>query len=126
MIVCRLSHHFRRRWAARVGWDPCLETVNRLLEEAVRVRGCVKLYRRVRPAGPNRPAKYAPLKLLAEYWHNRLGVILRVDEAAKTAVTVIPIEHNPGLADEEAGNGKNRQKTDRSDPHRQVTARNER
>lgn len=84
MIVEILSNHFRHRWRRRVGGEPCLHEVNDLLARGTRLRNQRKLYRLIR-------GRYRPTKILAEYFHDGCGLLIRVDEDRKTAVTVIAL-----------------------------------
>ena len=81
--VKRLSDHFLRRWRERVGGEPDLEAINRIVDAAHRTRGTRTLYAR-RHGG-----RLIPVKLLTEYWNPDWNVILRIDDDRREAVTVI-------------------------------------
>ncbi len=81
MVVQTLTKHFQNRWIERCGYRPVLDEVNKILESAQKIRAQKEV----------RESKwlYRKWKILAEYWHNELGLIVRVDEERKRAVTVI-------------------------------------
>ncbi|HOV88234.1 MAG TPA: hypothetical protein PLM79_17900 [Syntrophobacteraceae bacterium] len=84
MMIMHLSKHFRQRWRARVslGDPPCLDEVNEILRRSVRIRNQIRLWKM-------RGRKFVPHRVLAEYWYHPGGLILKIDETNRTAVTVI-------------------------------------
>ena len=84
-VVDRLTWHFIERWRERAGVPPSLEDVNRMIDERLKIRHQMTVYR-LRRGG------FEPYKMLAEYWNNRLGIIIKVDEDVACAVTVITAE----------------------------------
>ena len=82
MIVRRFSQHFVERFVCWRGEMPSIEAVNGLIESGQQLRPQVELLQRTK-GGLKR------YTLLAEYWNDEAGVVLRVDEAAEIAVTLI-------------------------------------
>ena len=82
MQISSLSQHFVKRWRQRVGAIPTVAGVNRILASAQQTRRQEKLF------APDHVRGLRLFKLLAEYWNPRAGVIIRVDEDNRRAVTV--------------------------------------
>jgi hypothetical protein len=82
MIVRSFTHHFVERFVCWRGEMPSIEAVNGLIESGQQLRPQVELFQRT-PEGLRR------FTILAEYWNDEAGVILRVDESSETAVTLI-------------------------------------
>lgn len=78
-----LAKHFCKRWRERIGSEPTLDQVNRIIAEAQRIRRQETVWRR-RGTGI-----LEPYRILAEYWHHEAGLLIRVDERRSKAVTVI-------------------------------------
>ena len=81
-VVVVLIRHFLERWEKRVGLVPSLDVVNQMLHDSVKLRSQMLVYRRSYRG-------FRPYKMLAEYWHNSGGLIIKVDEDLRCAVTVI-------------------------------------
>ncbi len=82
MIVRKFSKHFVQRWVEWCGELPSIEDVNRLIETGQQLRPQLRLCQWNRQ-------ELLPYLLLAEFWNDEAGVILRVDEALHQAVTLI-------------------------------------
>ena len=83
MRVRTFSRHFVQRWVAWCGEMPCIEAVNKIVDAAQQLRPQINLLQE-RPNGTHR--QYT---LLAEFWNDEEGVIVRVDEKTAKAVTLI-------------------------------------
>lgn len=83
MIVRKFSHHFIRRWVEWRGEMPCIDSVSRLIEGAQQLRPQLTLLQR---GSDGMCREYT---VLAEFWNDSEGAILRVDERNGTAVTLI-------------------------------------
>ena len=89
MRVTHLTRHFRERWENGDG-DPVrriqiplhIETVNRILEESIRLQRQQTVYLR-------QNGEYVPRVQLAAYWHPTMHLLLKVDEKNGIAVTVV-------------------------------------
>jgi hypothetical protein len=83
-MIVYLSKHFVQRWKRRVsGGAPVLQDeVNGILRQSIRIRNQIQLYK-------VRKRRYVPHRVLAEYWYHPMGIIIKVDERRKVAVTVI-------------------------------------
>ncbi len=87
-MIMYLSKHFVQRWKRRVGGgNPNQDEVNRILRNSIRIRNQIKLYK-------VRGGRYVPHRVLAEYWYHPMGIIIKVDERRKVAVTVITAFRN--------------------------------
>ena len=84
-VVTALTPHFVARWRERVGSEPSIDQVNRMIGEGLKIRRQILVYRL-------RRGIYEPYKMLAEYWVYRMGIIIKVDEDWQGAVTVITPE----------------------------------
>jgi len=82
--IVRMTRHFVERWKQRVGIEPTVEWINRIIVEGHRIRRGKILWKAL-----SDPGKYVPIKLLTEYWSPSMNVIIRVDEDNACAVTVI-------------------------------------
>lgn len=78
-MVERLSGHFIARWRERVGGEPTVALVRRIVRESVKVCHTKDLYNR----------NGDPKRQLATYWHPELGIVLRIDHIAGAAVSVL-------------------------------------
>ncbi len=79
--VCTLSNEFLQRFRQRVGEEPTLEHVNLILAGAKRIRRQQTLYKRIN-------GEFCRYEFLGEFWNHEHGMILLVNENARTAVTV--------------------------------------
>jgi len=80
--VKRLTRHFLQRWRDRIGTDPSLEEVNRILRRSCRVKRQQHLW-------VNCNGRLEPYKTLSLWWSHPDGLILWVDDERGAAVTVI-------------------------------------
>lgn len=78
-----ISPHFRERWTERCGAAPSVDGLNRIIAEATHIRSQRTLYIMRNGAHPE------PYTLLDEYWHHKIGIIIRVDRRNRKAVTVL-------------------------------------
>jgi len=83
MLVRTFTRHFVKMWCQWRGGFPDIEEVNRLISEGQQLRPQLLLFKRM-PDGT-----YRDYMLLAEHWNNEAGVVMRIDEANGTAVTII-------------------------------------
>ena len=83
MFIRHFSQHFVQRWVEWRGHMPNIEEVNALIDGGQQTRPQLKLLQR---CGQEGLKEYL---LLAEFWKDEAGVIVRVDEYEATAVTLI-------------------------------------
>ncbi len=77
------SRHFVQRWMQWCGEMPCIEAVNKIIDAAQQLRPQVTLLQ------PRLDGTMRQYILLAEFWNDEEGVIVRVDEMTAKAVTLI-------------------------------------
>lgn len=80
--VVHITRHFNERWKQFVGTVPSLEGLNEIVAESSKLRGNMNVFR-------HDGRGLVHVKLLAEYWNHRIGVIIKVDEQNGHAVTII-------------------------------------
>ncbi|MEM5786263.1 MAG: hypothetical protein AAGU11_03020, partial [Syntrophobacteraceae bacterium] len=68
-----LTNEFVRRFRQRIGEEPSLDLVNRLLAASKRIRRQQTLYKRIN-------GEFHPYRFLSEWWNHAAGMILIVDE----------------------------------------------
>jgi hypothetical protein len=83
VLVRRFSSHFVERWVQWCGRFPSIEEVNLLIQGAQQLRPQVDLLQR------GSDGTLMPYKLLAEFWNDAEGIVIRVDECVEKAVTLI-------------------------------------
>lgn len=83
MRVRTFSRHFVERWMQWCGDSPCIEVVNKIIDAAQQLRPQMSLLQE-RSNGT-----FRQYTLLAEFWNDEEGVIVRVDEMSAKAVTLI-------------------------------------
>jgi len=86
MVVVSLTRHFTKRWGERCGFIPTIEEINQTIGAATKIQTQMLVYRL-------RHGEYRAFKILAAYWHHPSGVIIKVDEESKSAVTVMTAGH---------------------------------
>ena len=74
-----LSRHFVERWRERVGGDPNVKEVKKIVRESVYLQRC-RSYRL---------ADGMIYRTLAIYWHPEKNMVVKIDETIDMAVTVI-------------------------------------
>ncbi|MBA3028940.1 MAG: hypothetical protein FP816_09040 [Desulfobacteraceae bacterium] len=77
--MLRLTDHFIKNWALRVGGVPTVEQVQHIIRESLVVQSCSTYAKR----------NGDPHRVLAIYWHTGLDVVLKVDEFSGNVVTVM-------------------------------------
>jgi len=74
-----LSTHFRERWRERVGGEPKVSAVRKLINESVYLQQCQML--RLHSGGF--------FCMPGIYWHPEKNIIIKLDEIEKVAITVL-------------------------------------
>lgn len=101
MIVRVISDHFARRWRKRLRCAcPEIRELNSLLCASKKIRNQMTLYKR--PRGKSRLKIH---KILAEWYHDGHGILIRVDMSNGKAVTVIALRDLPCELDRRTAKG---------------------
>lgn len=77
-----LTKHFEERWFERVGNHPTPAAVRSFIAHSIKVQSCEDV---VRSDG-------SEFRILAIFWHPELDLMIKVDEIANRAVTVLSRE----------------------------------
>jgi len=99
--VKELTRHFVERWHQRLGAVPSIESVNLMISRGQCLKRGRTYYRK-------RRGSFVPVRTLTQYWSDRHGVIIWVDDSEGRAVTVIvPREPRPGMGKAKKGGKRN-------------------